>query len=176
MFYLYNVILLYVLAGSNPCWGLVKVGRISLGLSNELCRQYSEFNASKLVPQSSSKPALGPSKNLDVELRWARCDPPGKCSPFRLHVNAGPPGGDYERIVRHPVDEYTYQCLVDYVRFKMGGSDRKITKTEARWCQQEAHPKWDKEDYSYNFGIRDFPKLIFVLLRCSAGVKTAVLL
>ncbi|CAG7816964.1 unnamed protein product [Allacma fusca] len=81
-------------------------------------------------------------------------DPPGECLPFRLHVNAGPPGGDYERIVRHPVVEYTYPALVamerapfDYARFKMGGSDRKMTKSNAWWCTQEAHPNWDQERF-----------------------------
>ncbi|CAG7820714.1 unnamed protein product [Allacma fusca] len=173
MSYWYNFILVSLLAGSNPCWGLVKVARISLGLSHELCRQYSEYNVNKVVVSHSPRKdsAFGPRKDSAVEVRWARCDPPGECLPFRFHVMSGPPGGDNDRIVRHPVTEYTYS---EYARFKMGGSDRKITKSEATWCQQEAHPKWDKENNSYNFG-RDFPKLIFVLLRCSVGVKTAVL-
>ncbi|CAG7734542.1 unnamed protein product [Allacma fusca] len=60
---------------SNPCWGLVKVARISFGLSYELCRQYSEYNVNKVVSHSPRKdPALGPSKNSVVEVRWARCD------------------------------------------------------------------------------------------------------
>ncbi|CAG7833186.1 unnamed protein product [Allacma fusca] len=96
-------------------------------------------------------------------------DPPGECLPFRLYVNAGPTGGDYERIVRHPVVEYTYPALVamerapfDYARFKMGGSDRKMTKSNAWWCTQEAHPKWDQDSNAYNFGVVHFAKAILL--------------
>ncbi|CAG7719830.1 unnamed protein product [Allacma fusca] len=81
MFIWYNSIFACFLAGANPCWGLVKVARISVGITYELCRQYSEFQETKLVSRTSAKQVSGPIKNLNAEVRWSRCvNPVGRGS------------------------------------------------------------------------------------------------